>query len=79
MAFGLLALAAYGAAVGASDKSIMAFNNATPLDKAISFTFDPYPLDHEFWDNRGKTLKALGRTTEANAAFAKVKELGYQE
>jgi superkiller protein 3 len=73
------ALAAYGAAVGASDKAITAFNNATPLDKAISFTFDPYPLDQKFWDNRGIILKALGRTSEANVAFAKAKELGYQE
>jgi len=72
------ALAAYDAAVGASDKAITAFNNATPLDKAVSFTFDPYPLDQEFWNNRGSILKALGRTSEANVAFAKAKELGYQ-
>jgi tetratricopeptide (TPR) repeat protein len=72
------ALVAYGAAVGASDKAITAFNNATPLDKAISFTFDPYPLGQTFWNNRGSILKALGRQAEADAAFAKAKELGYQ-
>ena len=33
------ALAAYGVAVGSSDKAIKAFNNATPLDKAISLIF----------------------------------------
>ena len=71
------ALAAYDAAVVASDKAITAFNNATPLDKAISFTFDPYPLDKAFWNNRGSVLKALGRQGEADAAFAKSKELGY--
>jgi superkiller protein 3 len=72
------ALAAYGAAVGASDKAITAFNNATALDKAMSFTFDPYPLDVNFWNNRGSILKTLGRQNEADAAFAKAKELGYQ-
>ena len=69
------ALAAYGAAVGASDKAITAFDNATPLDKAVSFTNDPYPLDKVFWNNRGNILKALGRTSEADAAFAKAREL----
>lgn len=73
------ALAVYGTAVGASDKAIMAFNNATPLDKAVSFTFDPYPLDQTFWNNRGSILKALGRDAEAGVAYAKAKELGYQE
>ena len=29
------------------------------------------------WDNKSDALKALGTTTEANAAFAKAKELGY--
>jgi tetratricopeptide (TPR) repeat protein len=71
------ALAAYGEAVGASDKAITAFNNATPLDKAISFTFDPYPLDQMFWIDRGSALKALGRGSEADAAFAEASELGY--
>jgi tetratricopeptide (TPR) repeat protein len=70
------ALAAYGAAVVASDKAITAFNNATPLDKAVSFTFDPYPLDKAFWNNRGSVLKALGRQDEADAAFAEAKEPG---
>ena len=72
------ALAAYGVAVGSFDKAIKAFNNATPLDKAISFTFDPYHLDANFWNSRGSALKALGRQGEADAAFAKAKELGYQ-
>jgi Flp pilus assembly protein TadD len=29
------------------------------------------------WYDKGTYLKLLGRTTEANAAFAKAKELGY--
>lgn len=69
------ALAAYGAAVGASDKAITAFTNAVPLDKAISFAFDPYPLDQVFWNNRGSILKALGRQTEADEAYAISREL----
>ncbi|MCX6673380.1 MAG: tetratricopeptide repeat protein [Methanothrix sp.] len=63
------ALATYGAAVGASDKAIKAFNNATPLDRAVSFTFDPYPLDQKFWIDRGSALKALGREDEAKDAY----------
>ena len=47
-----------------------------PLDKAVSFTHDPYPLDQVFWNNRGNILKALGHTSEADAAFAKARELG---
>lgn len=33
--------------------------------------------DYGTWYSKGKALKALGRTIEANAAFAKAKELGY--
>jgi len=32
----------------------------------------------EAWNNKGWALKILGRTTEADAAFAKASELGYQ-
>jgi Flp pilus assembly protein TadD len=31
-----------------------------------------------FWEGKGEALKALGRQSEANSAFAKAKELGYQ-
>lgn len=72
------ALEAYGVALAASDKAITAFNNAMTLDKAVSFIYDPYPLDKVFWNNRGIILKALGRKTEADTAFAKAKELGYE-
>ena len=68
------ALAAYGAAVGASDRAITAFNNATSLDKAVSFTYDPYPLDQTFWNNRGSVLKALGRRDEASQFYEKALE-----
>lgn len=72
------ALTAYSAAIEASDRAISAFNNATPLDKAISFTFDPYPLDGEFWHNRAFALYALGREAEAEGASAKALEMGYR-
>jgi len=68
------ALEAYGAAVIASDRAVMAFNNATPLDRAISFTFDPYPLDQDFWNNRGSILKVLDRQAESHQAFEKALE-----
>lgn len=72
------ALAAYSAAVVASDKAITAFNNATPLDKAVSFTFDPYPLDREFWHDRAFALHSIGRETEAEESSAKATEMGYR-
>jgi len=68
------ALEAYGAAAIASDRAVMAFNNAMPLDRAISFTFDPYPLDQDFWNNRGSILKVLGRQAESHQAFEKALE-----
>ncbi len=71
------ALAAYGAAVGASDKAIMAFNNATPIDRAISFTFDPYPLDGEFWHDRAFALHSIGHEAEEEESSAKAMEMGY--
>ena len=37
-----------------------------------------YSLDGEVWYYKGTALKALGMQTEADAAFAKAKELGYQ-
>lgn len=72
------ALAAYEAAVKASDEAISAFNNATPLDRAVSFTFDPYPLDGEFWHNRAFALHSIGRETEAEESSAKATEMGYR-
>ena len=32
----------------------------------------------QFWYKKGLALKALGRNSEADAAFAKARELGYQ-
>ena len=72
------ALAAYEAAVKASDEAISAFNNATPLDRAVSFTFDPYPLDGEFWHNRAFALHSIGREAEAEESSAKAAEMGYR-
>ena len=36
------------------------------------------PNDSNAWYNKGNALKALGRTVEADAAFAKANELGYK-
>ena len=46
----------------------MAAEKAIELDPKNAFA----------WVNKDFALKALGRTTEANAAFAKAKELGYK-
>jgi len=53
--------------LGAYNESISAFDEAIRLD----------PNYAEAWHFKGVTLKALGRNEEANAAFAKAKELGY--
>lgn len=42
-------------------------------DKAIEIN----PLDAKAWNNKGNTLKEMGRATEADAAFTKAIELGY--
>ncbi len=72
------ALAAYSAAVKSSDKAISAFNNATPVDKAVSFTLFPYPLDGKFWHNRAFVLHSIVREDEAKEASAKALEMGYR-
>ncbi len=44
------------------------------LDKALQIN----PKDPLTWMNKGDALKALGRQAEADAAYAKAKELGYK-
>ncbi len=73
------ALAAYSAAIEASNRAISAFNNATPLDRAVSFTFDPYPLNGEFWHNRAFALHSIGREAEAEESSARAIEMGYKQ
>jgi Flp pilus assembly protein TadD len=50
------------------DDAIKAYDEAIRLD----------PNDAAAWNNKGVALEALGKTTEANAAFAKAQELGYE-
>jgi tetratricopeptide (TPR) repeat protein len=50
---------------GKFDEAIQAY------DKAIEIN----PQEEIAWNTKAKTLKALGRTTEANAAYAKLNEL----
>ena len=49
------------------DEAIKAYEGAIKLN----------PESAPAWYNKGNALESLGRTTEANAAFAKAKELGY--
>ena len=49
------------------DESIDAYNEAIKID----------PKNAGAWNKKGKSLQALNRTTDANEAFAKAKELGY--
>jgi Flp pilus assembly protein TadD len=52
---------------GDYDNALSAFNKAIEIN----------PEDANSWICRGLTLKKLGRTLEANAAFMQAKELGY--
>jgi tetratricopeptide (TPR) repeat protein len=69
---------AYDEAVKAYDEVIKAYDDAPALEKALSLTYDPYPLDGEFWYDRGYALWSLDRDPEANSAFEKVRSLGYR-
>jgi Flp pilus assembly protein TadD len=52
---------------GKYNEAIKCFDEAIRLD----------PKDVDAWNNKGIVLGALGRISEANAAKAKAKELGY--
>jgi Flp pilus assembly protein TadD len=54
-------------AKGKYNEAIKAYDEAIRLDPNLA----------EAWNNKGIALKVLGRTSEAKAAFAKAKELGY--
>ena len=54
---------------GKYEEAIKAYDEAIRLDPNLSL----------IWNEKGKALKALGKTTESDAAFAKAKELGYSE
>ena len=47
-------------------------------DMAIELIPQPGPLQRLFLAGQGLALKALGRQTEADEAFAKAENLGYQ-
>ena len=51
---------------GKYDESIQAFDRAIELDNFA-----------EYWQFKGDVLKAAGRTSEADAAYAKAKNMGY--
>jgi tetratricopeptide (TPR) repeat protein len=53
---------------GKYDEAILCYDEAIRLDPNLV----------QEWYNKGVALEALGKTTEANAAFAKAKELGYK-
>ena len=45
--------------------------------RSYNMAIDINPRDGMLWSNKGKVLRLLGRTDEANVAFAKAEELGY--
>ena len=61
---------------GNYDDAIQAYEKAIELKPDLAIELKPDLA--EAWNNEGHALKALKRTTDANAAFAKATELGYK-
>jgi tetratricopeptide (TPR) repeat protein len=67
----------YAEAWGAKGLSLYLMRKYDDAIKAYDMAIEIRPQMADFWKEKGNVLKALGRTTEADAAFAKAKELGY--
>jgi tetratricopeptide (TPR) repeat protein len=52
---------------GKYDEALQALDEAIELDPQLA----------DAWNNKALALKAISRTAEADAAFAKARELGY--
>lgn len=50
------------------DEAILAFDSCIKIN----------PQDADAWEYKGRALKSAGRTTEAESAYAKARELGYK-
>jgi Flp pilus assembly protein TadD len=58
----------------------VALSNQHKYDEAIKATDEAIRIDPnnaKFWHNNGIFLNHLGRTSEADAAYARAKDLGY--
>lgn len=69
-------------AFGSKGDALLAWGKYDEAVKAYDDAIEQYPLEPmgaQTWHRKGIALKALVRTSEAEAAFAKAKELGYQE
>jgi tetratricopeptide (TPR) repeat protein len=58
------------------------FSSLGKYDDAISFydrAIELDPEDARTWNKKGSTLKSLGHLEDAEAAFAKARNLGYEE
>lgn len=53
---------------GKYDEALQAYNKAIEINPQLVVA----------WSGKAKALRALGRTTEADAAMAKARELGYE-
>jgi len=69
-------------AIGQEEEALMAYQNASiAYDLAIERpdqARQSYPLNGEFWQNRGAVLEALGLGAQAEEAYSKARELGYE-
>jgi Flp pilus assembly protein TadD len=76
----LLIIAMVAPVLGEGTAEGVTLYNESKYDEAIKAYDEAIRLAPnliEAWNNKGMALDALGKTTEANAAKAKAKELGY--
>lgn len=70
------------AAIGRDDDALLSYQNASiAYDLAIERpdqARQSYPLNGEFWQNRGAVLEALGFGAQAEESYSKARELGYE-
>jgi tetratricopeptide (TPR) repeat protein len=70
-------------ALGREEEALVAYQNASiAYDLAIEMPDQgrqSYPLNGEFWLNRGAVLEALGLGAQAEESYAKARELGYRD
>jgi len=70
-------------ALGRDDDALLAYQNASiAYDLAIDMPDQgrqSYPLNGEFWLNRGVVLEALGLGAQAEESYGKAREMGYRD
>jgi len=62
--------------LGSHEEALRAYDEAIETARSSPFFIDE-GTSAKAWHNKALSLKALGRDSEADAAFARARELGY--